>query len=209
MEDTQDGKWLSYAELAAIRGINRASAVKLVQRERWPRSSGNDRARTIRVLVPTDWLAPAKERAVASRDTPATSGEDTRHLVATIASLTSAFDTALASLTEQLARSEQGRELERVRADAAIALVDQTMAALADANARTDRAEVETPELRGQIEALTAELVTAKEAAERARREAVHEAREAAQALDALRAAEAARLAQGLLARLRAAWRGR
>ena len=83
------------------------------------------------------------------------------------------------------------------------------MAALADANARTDRAEAEAPELRGQIEALTAELVTAKEAAERARREAVHEAREAAQALDALRAVEAARLAQGLLARLRAAWRGR
>jgi hypothetical protein len=202
VEDTQDGKWLSYAELAAIRGINRASAVKLVQRERWRRSSGNDRARTIRVLVPTDWLAPARERPVASGDAPTTSREDTRHLAATIASLTSAFDTATAALREQLARAEQGRELERARADATNALVDQTMAALADANARTDRAEAQATELRALLE-------QAEAAAEQARRKAVHEAREAAQALDALRAVEAARLAQGLLARLRAAWRGR
>jgi hypothetical protein len=41
-------------------------------------------------------------------------------------------------------------------------------------------------------------LEQAEAAAEKARREAVHEARQAAQAFDA----------QGLLARLRAAWRG-
>ena len=68
MDDTRNGRWLTYSELATIRGINRASAVKLVQRERWPRSSGNDRQRTVRVLVPEDWLAPAKE----SRQIPRT-----------------------------------------------------------------------------------------------------------------------------------------
>jgi hypothetical protein len=114
----------------------------------------------------------------------------------------SALEDAVAALREQLERSEKGREAERARADAAIGLVDQTMAALADSNARTDRAEAQAKELRALLE-------QAEAAAERARREALHEAREAAQAFDALRAVEAARLAQGLLARLRAAWRGR
>jgi len=52
---SHDGRWLSYDELAVIRGINRVSAVKLAQRERWRRQPGN--GRTVRVLVPEDWLA--------------------------------------------------------------------------------------------------------------------------------------------------------
>jgi hypothetical protein len=49
--EVEGGRWLSYSELAEIRGIGRESAVKLVQRERWRRMPGNDR--TVRVLVPT------------------------------------------------------------------------------------------------------------------------------------------------------------
>ena len=82
MEDTQDGRWLTYAELAAVRGINLESAVKLVQRERWSRSSGNDRARTVRVLVPLDWLQPAKERPPSSGDPPPQSGDTSGYLTA-------------------------------------------------------------------------------------------------------------------------------
>ena len=40
MDDTGNGRWLTYSELATIRGINRAPAVKLVQRERWQRLPG-------------------------------------------------------------------------------------------------------------------------------------------------------------------------
>src|SRR4051794_34341759 len=49
---------MTCSELARIRGIGRESAVKLVQRERWRRQPGNDR--NGRVLVPTEWLKPAK-----------------------------------------------------------------------------------------------------------------------------------------------------
>src|SRR5215472_11219395 len=55
-----EGRWLTYAELAEIRGIGRPSAVKLAQRERWRRIPGNDRDRTVRVLVPPEWLQPSK-----------------------------------------------------------------------------------------------------------------------------------------------------
>ncbi len=77
MDDTGNGRWLTYGELAAIRGINRASAVKLVQRERWPRSSGNDRSRVVRVLVPEDWLTLAKETPPDTASVLGMSREDT------------------------------------------------------------------------------------------------------------------------------------
>jgi len=80
--DNSGGRWLTYAELARVRGIGRASAVKLVARERWPRSSGNDRSRTVRVLVPEDWLQPAKERPAISGDLPPGSADASGMLAA-------------------------------------------------------------------------------------------------------------------------------
>jgi len=68
--------------LAVIRGINPASAVKPVQRERWQRSSGNGRERTVRVLVPEEWRGRAKERPASSEDHLAMSGEYTGMLAA-------------------------------------------------------------------------------------------------------------------------------
>jgi hypothetical protein len=112
-QDRQDGRWLTYAELAAIRGIGRASAVKLVQRERWPRSSGNDRARTVRVLVPPDWLAPAKERP-ASSDAPAMSGEYPGMMAGALAAL----EDAVAGLRGQLDVANARAERAEARADA-------------------------------------------------------------------------------------------
>lgn len=57
-----EGRWLTYGELAAIRGTKRASAaVKLAQQEHWPRQAGNDRSQTVRVLVPGEWLVSAKD----------------------------------------------------------------------------------------------------------------------------------------------------
>ena len=54
-EGSREGRWLTYAEIGRIRAIGRASAVKLVQRERWKRVRGNDG--TARVLVPPEWLS--------------------------------------------------------------------------------------------------------------------------------------------------------
>src|SRR5439155_10696272 len=58
-EASREGRWLSYAELSRVRRIGRESAVKLVQREGWRRIRGNDG--TARVLVPPDWLKPARQ----------------------------------------------------------------------------------------------------------------------------------------------------
>ena len=55
-DDTSDGQWVTYGELAKARNIERRAAVRLAQRRRWRRQAGNDGL--ARVLVPPDWLKP-------------------------------------------------------------------------------------------------------------------------------------------------------
>ena len=55
---SEDGVWMTKAELAAVRRISVASADRLIRRQRWRKQRGNDgRAR---VLVPADWAEPRK-----------------------------------------------------------------------------------------------------------------------------------------------------
>ena len=91
-------------------------------------------------------------------------------------------------------RAEQGREGERSRADA---LRDRLEVLQAHAEERAGRAENDVFELKGQ-------LATAQSAAA----EAGREAEAARQATHAFLDEAAARRSLGLLARLRAAWRG-
>ena len=49
-DDAADGQWMSYGELAAIRGIDRTSALKLALRHHWRKQ--RDNRGVVRVLVP-------------------------------------------------------------------------------------------------------------------------------------------------------------
>lgn len=125
-EAAREGRWLSYTEIARVRGIGRESAVKLAQRERWRRIRGNDGA--ARVLVPPEWLKPAREP----------SGEQPPERSPALSHTVTLLEGALTTLREQLER-------ERTRADTAIALIDGFRAerdsatqALAAERARSD-----------------------------------------------------------------------
>src|ERR1700760_2315477 len=63
-----DGRWMTYAEIARLRGISKASAERLVFRRHWRRQQGNDR--TLRVLVPPEFLS-GDVSGDTSGDTPA------------------------------------------------------------------------------------------------------------------------------------------
>jgi chromosome segregation ATPase len=225
-EDMSDGTWMTYAELAALRRINQASAFKLALRRRWRRQKNNTGQMT--VFVPSAW-------SDTSQDNPA----DIRTV--------SALETAVSTLREQLAaandradQAESDRRAAEGRADqadadrrAAIALTDQTVALLTDAVARADQAEqgreaarTRADVLRDRIEAmqvdaasLQAQLATAEaegnsltvETAELTAqvKAAKTEAREVQERVEELRQADdAARRGRRRLARLRAAWRG-
>jgi hypothetical protein len=178
--DQDSSRWLTYPELAGVRGIDKPSAIRLATRKKWRRQ--RDNRRVVRVLVPPEWLTPryqSTDLPMDRQDRDMDLSSDRTDFAAALAAVEAAHAGEIAALHGQVAGLKT--------------LVDQTMAALADANARTDRSEAEIRELRGQIEALHRQLVEAQRAVEGA---------------DELRRQDDTRRAMGRWARLRAAWRG-
>ena len=56
-DNGDDTRWMTYAELAQVRGIREPGAVRLVQRRKWERHKGNDGS--TRVAVPLSELRPS------------------------------------------------------------------------------------------------------------------------------------------------------
>jgi hypothetical protein len=182
---SSDVTWMSYAELGRARGISAASAKRLAIRRRWRRQQGNDG--TSRVAVPVTEAVPRETRPgdIASDDTGDITG------------VVSGFEAALTVLREQLDaanaradRAEQGRDGERARADALRDRIEALQAQLAAAEAEGTASDVEAAEMTAQL------------------KQARAGAQAAAQDAEALRQVDAERRARGLVARLRAAWRG-
>ena len=121
-EAFSEGRWLSYSELAEIRCIGRPSAVKLAQRERWRRIPGNDRDRTVRVLVPPEWLQPSK--AIPLREAAPDGIPD-----------------AIPEFVRQLDAANARVDEANKRADAALARADRTLGRLADMTGHIQQAE--------------------------------------------------------------------
>jgi hypothetical protein len=175
-------RWLTYDELAALRGIKRIGAVRLVQRHKWRRQAGNDGL--ARVLVPPDALEPVR-RTDAGTSAPANGALTSAGTTSPTNAGTSADDIGvqLAALMARADRAEERADEANKRADVAVALADRTLAQLAEASTEMEK-------LRDRLDA--AEIRT----------------REAETAVAELRQAEAELRARGVLARLRAAWRG-
>ena len=55
-DTSDDGKWLTYQQLAEVRRISKPSAIRLVMRRHWRRHRDNERV--VRVLVPHAMLEP-------------------------------------------------------------------------------------------------------------------------------------------------------
>ena len=178
--DGADGaRWMSFAELGAARGISKASAIKLVRRHGWRRQRDNQGH--VRALVPLTWAQDDRdEEGDNIQDSTPDNPPDTGLMAGALAAL----ETAVLSLTERAVSAER-------RADSALSLAEGTMAQLAEANARAHRAEGSVSAIQTGLDVARAEARAARERAEALEREA------------------AARQARGLLARLRAAVRGR
>jgi hypothetical protein len=159
-ERSGDGRWLTYDELGRIRSIGRESAVKLVQRKRWRRIPGNDGA--ARVCVPLDWLTPAMEPSGDHSPHPSPEqSPDTVRLIDTLEGALAALRTraeADAAEIERLRtavdRAEQGRDAERVRADALADQANIMQAKLATAEVVVDQARRDARAAQDQVEQL-------------------------------------------------------
>jgi methyl-accepting chemotaxis protein len=191
-DDADDGRWVSYEELAAARGIDRASAFKLTLRNKWRRQKDNKG--TVTVLVPIDWLTPSRD---TSRDGSWDKSDDMSRMV-------NALEAAIATLRERAEAAERRADQAEARREAAERRADAAEARAEAAERRAHAAEARTEALRMRVEYVTDELQAMERIADQARAQA----QEAVQRAEAIKKADAARRARGYLMRFVAAWRG-
>ncbi len=153
------GRWLTYAELAEVRSIARESAVRMAQRNHWPRRR-NNRGEAL-VLVPDGTLPPDN----AGDDLPGGMSSPPPDIAA---SALAVLADAVAALREQLdAANARAERAEAGRADLQHDLdaAKETQRA-AEGIADTERQRAD--ELRAEIEALSAEMEMVRREAEQA-----------------------------------------
>jgi hypothetical protein len=120
-DDAVDMRWMTYAELAGLRGISKAGAARIVRRKKWRKQADNQGY--VRVLVPF-------EADNATQESPV----DHVHTV-------SALKGEMAVLRERAEEADK-------RADKAEKLVDQAEARANAAEARAEAAELTVEALR-------------------------------------------------------------
>jgi len=176
-------QWMSYAELAAARGIDRTAALKLALRKRWRKQ--RDNRGTIRVLVPPEWATPWGGAAHAAVDGAEASVADAAASGA-VSRMVSALEAAIATVREQLTqadirtadavaracRAEAAIVGERHRADSLRDRADAMQAELATLRTQIDRDSVEAIAVRGQLAAALGAAEEARQQAQAARRDA-------------------------------------
>jgi hypothetical protein len=226
-----DGRWMSYAELAELRHIDKPSALKLALRRKWERRKDNHG--TMQVCVPTEWLQSAsrvrdvgtdagvdasiaiqviQEQAEAARAAYQVALEAKDGELVALRSVIGDLRSTIARTEDRAAAAEARAAAERVRADG---LADK----LAEEQARADRAEraaeeaariaqPETGARAADLEHALAETTRRLDTAEAIAERAHAAAKETAKRADELRRADDARPARGSLRRIWAAWRG-
>ena len=144
MDAGDDGRWMTYDELAEARGIDRQSARRMANRSHWRRQKDN--RGTVRVYVPIEQAIRARRHSSAgtSADRPAptsagTSVDMSADMPADTQRAITALEASLAVLREQLDRAEAGQGLERNRADRAENRADAAEKRADGAESRADR----------------------------------------------------------------------
>jgi hypothetical protein len=111
-----DIRWLSYAQIAAARGISRASAVRMARRAKWRRQTNN--AGVVTVAVPVSYLERDQDNPEGSpKDRPGDRPGESHEGIAALARAITALQ-ADATVLRAAVEREAGRA-DRAEAEAA------------------------------------------------------------------------------------------
>ena len=151
--DEAGARWLTHAELAALRGISTASAIKLALRHRWRKQKDN--RGTLRCLVPPEWATGKDKRADEGSDTGADTSAAINALQAAMDTLLEAKDSLLEAKDSEIAGLKEAFEIALSAKDSEIvSLRDQFERGIAYLDAERSRAD----ELRGRLDDLCGKL---------------------------------------------------
>ena len=137
----EDGRWLTYDQLAEFRGIDRLSAIKLVRRHQWRKQKDNHG--NLLVLVPADQQGGSSKSRHKYPDT--SEYEPPENFTRTLL----AFQNAIASLREQLERERQRADRAEAQAGQAEEQIASLRAELAAAEAKAHAENLEALERLG------------------------------------------------------------
>ena len=115
-DEAVDARWLTHAELAALRGTSTASAIKLALRHHWRKPKDNHG--TLRCLVPPEWATPKPDKGADDRaDTGADTSAAINSLQAAMGTLLEAKDGEIANLRKafEVALSAKNGEIASLR----------------------------------------------------------------------------------------------
>jgi hypothetical protein len=146
--DELDTRWVTYAELAEARGIDKASAIRLVQRHHWPRQKGNDGA-TVRVLVPATFLQlsgdlsgdPALDTNGVSHDVSGDMSHGEARFIKVLKDQLERERQRADRAEEALAQMKRDWDMITARTEAALTLADQRATELRGIEAKLGKAE--------------------------------------------------------------------
>jgi chromosome segregation ATPase len=148
MDTGDDGRWMTYEELAAARGIDRNSARRLASRLKWRRQRDNQQI--VRIYVPSLRDAPDPRH----RDTPA---DDPR----AVSGAVGALEAAVAALRERSAADQAIIATLRDQADRAEKRADRAENRADQAEQASQELRARASELRDQVSSLQTQLATA------------------------------------------------
>jgi membrane protein involved in colicin uptake len=221
-----DGRWMSFADLAASRGISKDSAQRLVRRRGWRRQPDNQGR--VRVLVPPHALEEPVSNDLDPTSAPdrhSDKAPDMSRMIAAVEGAVSALRERAEVAEQRADRAEAEARSQRERADQAERRADAASLRAEQAEQRATAAEIAQAEAEADVAQGREAREMAERAAEQARQEveAVRQATQAREAADRaaqvtmdareaqlrqLSQSDAARRSLGRWARLRAAWRG-
>jgi hypothetical protein len=138
-----DRRSMTYAEIAAARGISADSAVRLVRRKRWSKQAGNDG--TVRVLVPANEATPASTRTPRGQPGGYPAGHPLAAPADILPVILGAIREVMQPLSEQIEAANRRADNERERAD--------------DERTRADRERDRADSLAQQLAAVEGELI--------------------------------------------------
>ena len=136
-------RWVTFAELAALRGTSKRAAVMLVRRHGWRRQRNN--AGHTLALVPATWLAHAANDQTgggSGHSADYSDGQSSADVVPMLVALRSTFDAAMSALREGHEREMSA--LQAAHAGDVRALRSQ----LAEAETARDQARAEARDAR-------------------------------------------------------------
>lgn len=140
MSDAGDGtRWMTYAELAKVRGITKSSATRLAFRKGWPRQTGNDGQARVAVPAAAQISSPDSIPGITDAITP-----DIIH--------DKRDDEALTRERQRADQAEARADRAEAQATEARALAEQRVGCLMDAAERAARAEGQVEELRKALD---------------------------------------------------------